>query len=180
MADRDEFSDRLLVTQKGGTFYLKKPVTPDEVLKFCRLALKRTSEDKKIMVVDDDEEFLRNLPNLLQPWGFNLTTLHDSRQFWDVLQAVEPDLLILNPEMPHINGVDLCTVIRSHPDWYNLRILYLSHNEDINMKIKTVTSGTSETIYNPNNIQLLVDMILTQLTERSPSQTTISLTHFFF
>ncbi len=94
IADSDRFSDRLQVARHGGGFYLKQPVGHSQIVTFCQQALQRSSRGKKIMIVDDDVELLQVLPSLLQPWGFKLTTLDDPRQFWDILQAVTPDLLV--------------------------------------------------------------------------------------
>ncbi|NES06936.1 MAG: response regulator [Okeania sp. SIO2F4] len=105
IADRDHFRDRLLVARHGGAFYLKQPLLPAQVVAFCQQVLESSSWGKKVMIVDDDVEFLQALPDLLEPWGFKLTTLGDPRQFWDVLQAVKPDLLILDIEMPHWSGI---------------------------------------------------------------------------
>jgi DNA-binding response OmpR family regulator len=160
IADRDQFSERLLVAQKGGTFYLKKPITPTEAISFCHLALKRSSQGKKIMIVDDDIEFLRVLPNLLEPWQFNITTLHDPRQFWDVLEAVEPDLLILGIEMPYFNGIELCQVVRNHRDWYRLPLLHLTCQTDVNIREQAFASGSDDVIHKPIDAKVLAERIL--------------------
>ena len=81
IADRDRFQDRLQVTRHGGKFYLPQPVSSSQIISVCQQASQRFSLGKKIMIVDDDIELLQILPNLLEPWGFQLTTLEDPRQF---------------------------------------------------------------------------------------------------
>ena len=58
------------------------------------------------MILDNDQQLLRSLTLQLKPWDFTLTTLDDPRQFWDVLQAVSPDLLILASELPLLSPTD--------------------------------------------------------------------------
>lgn len=98
------------------------------------------------MIIDEDEELLRLLPIYLQPWGFNITTLHDTRQFWDVLCAIAPDVLILEIEMPYLNGIEICKMLRTHAQWYQLPIIYYTkHTEPIILE-KAFNSGVNDII----------------------------------
>jgi DNA-binding response OmpR family regulator len=116
IGDRDHFGDRLLVARHGGKFYLTQPVNPSQIMAVYHKAVQHLSLGKKVMIVDDDVELLQTLPTLLKPWGFKLTTLDDPRQFWDVLQAVAPDLLVLDIEMPHLSGIEICKFLSIHQD----------------------------------------------------------------
>lgn len=160
IADRDRFEDRLLIRQHGASFLLKQPITPEEAIAFCQKALKRSTRDKKIMIVDDDIELLRHLPVWLEPWGFIVTTLDDPRQFWDVLEAVQPDLLVLDVEMPYISGLELCQVIRSHPSWYKLPILYLNVYQQIEIRKLILISDADGFLQKPFTDQQLADSII--------------------
>ena len=84
----------------------------------------------KVMVVDDDLDWLRALPKLLAPWAMKVTTLADPQQFWTILQSVRPDALVLDLKMPEINGFELCQVLRSDLLWQHLPILFLTATND--------------------------------------------------
>jgi DNA-binding response OmpR family regulator len=163
IADRDRFQDRLQVVRHGGSFYLTQPLTPTQIIAFCQQALQRSSLSKKIMIVDDDEELLQILPSLLQPWGFQLTTLNDPRQFWEVLQAVNPDLLVLDIEMPHLSGIELCKVLRTHPYWCKLPVLFLTVHQDTAISTEAFASGASDFINKPVIPQQLAHRIINRL-----------------
>jgi DNA-binding response OmpR family regulator len=163
ISDRDRFQDRLQVVRHGGSFYLTQPLTPTQIIAFCQQALQRSSLSKKIMIVDDDEELLQILPSLLQPWGFQLTTLHDPRQFWEVLPAVNPDLLVLDIEMPHLSGIELCKVLRTHPYWCKLPVLFLTVHQDTAISTEAFASGASDFINKPVIPQQLAHRIINRL-----------------
>jgi DNA-binding response OmpR family regulator/HPt (histidine-containing phosphotransfer) domain-containing protein len=163
IADSDRFSDRLQVARHGGSFYLKQPVTPSQIVTFCQQALQRSSQGKKIMIVDDDVELLKVLPSLLKPWGFKLTTLDDPRQFWDVLQAVTPDLLVLDIEMPYLSGIEICKVLRTHPYWCKLPVLFLSIHRDLAISSQVFASGANDFVVKPIVAQQLANRILNHL-----------------
>ena len=166
LADRDRFQDRLQVARHGGYFYLQQPITPFQTINFCQQVLRNFSLGKKVMIVDDDIELLRVLPSLLQPWGFQVTTLEDSRQFWDVLQAVDPNLLVLDIEMPYLSGIELCKVLRTHPYWCKLPVLFLSIHTDMAIREQVFATGADDFIYKPVVAKRLADRILNCLERR--------------
>lgn len=163
VADRDRFSDRLQVARHGGSFYLTQPSNPSQIIAVCQQAIQRSSRCKKIMIVDDDVELLQTLPSLLQPWGFQLTTLNDPRQFWEVLQAVNPDLVVLDIEMPHLSGIELCKVLRTHPYWCKLPVLFLSVHSDVTISSDAFASGASDFISKPASARQLAHRIINHL-----------------
>ena len=163
IADRDRFQDRLQVARHGGSFYLTQPVNPSQTITLCQQIIQRSSVGKKIMIVDDDLELLQVLPSLLKPWEFDLTTLDDPRQFWDVLQAVNPDLLVLDIEMPHLSGIELCKVLRTDPYWCKLPVLFLSVHTDTAMFTQALASGGNGFVNKPLITQQLVSQILNLL-----------------
>jgi DNA-binding response OmpR family regulator len=163
VADRDRFEDRLLVARHGGKFYLTQPINPKQIITVCQKATKYSSSGKKVMIVDDDIELLHILPTLLKPWGFKVTTLDDPRQFWDVLQAVAPDLLVLDIEMPHFSGIELCKVLRTHPYWHKLPVLFLSVYQDDAISNQVFASGGNDFVNKPVLARQLAHRILNRL-----------------
>jgi DNA-binding response OmpR family regulator len=163
VSERDRFQDRLQVVRHGGCFYLKQPLTPKQIVSYCQQTLQRSSFGKRIAIVDDDIELLRSLPSLLQPWGFKLTTLHDPRQFWDVLSVVHPDLLILDIEMPYLSGIELCQVLRSHPYWCKIPIIFLTVHQDPSLRDRVFTIGADDLIYKPIVAKQLASRIVNHL-----------------
>jgi len=127
----DSLTDRVVVSRAGASGFLVKPVTPALVWQTTDQLLNRErAEIPSILIVDDDLVFLAALRSLLEPWGMRVTTLEEPLRFWEVLQATHPDLLILDIEMPEINGIELCQALRSDPDWQELPVLFLTARRD--------------------------------------------------
>lgn len=103
----------------------------------------------KILAVDDDPIFLSSLPPLLKPWGMTVTTLSDPAQFWDTLTTTAPDLLMLDIEMPHCNGIELCQAVRNDADspWQSLPILFLSARQ--NAAAQVFAAGADDYVVKP-------------------------------
>jgi len=109
----------------------------------------RSQIGTKVMIVDDDINCLRSLPELLKPWGFKVTTLADPQDFWTVLQSVLPDVLILDINMPQINGFEICQDLRSNLDWQRLPVLFLSVMTDVNTQNLAFGVGADDYLCKP-------------------------------
>ncbi len=89
---------------------------PSQILESVTQVLQQTRITKaRVMVVDDDPQTLTVIQQSLEALGITLKTLEDPQGFWDTLIEFSPDLLILDVEMPHINGIELCQVVRNDP-----------------------------------------------------------------
>ncbi len=131
LSEHDQLTDRLAVIRHGGKFICTRHLSTAQIFTAVATLLPTTPTTPKVMVVDDDLDWLRTVPNLLQPWGLKITTLGDPQQFWNVLQSVQPDAIVLDIQMPEINGLELCQILRSDPHWQRLPILFLSVSHDL-------------------------------------------------
>ena len=149
MGDRQEWHNRLEVARHGGKLFLDIATPPEQVITTVIALLTRSKLPTKVMVVDDDHHWLRTLPTLLKPWGFKVTTLADPQQFWTVLQAVTPDVVVLDVNLPEINGFELCQMLRSDPDWQRLPVLFLSALTDASSQQQAFTVGADDYLHKP-------------------------------
>lgn len=120
----------------------------------------------RVMVVDDDPQVLMVMRALLEPWGLQLTTLEHPPQFWHALETCVPDLLILDIEMPHFNGIELCRVVRNAPQWSQIPVLFLTVHTDAATLQQALMAGANDLISKPIKDSEVVIRILNQL-ERS-------------
>jgi DNA-binding response OmpR family regulator/HPt (histidine-containing phosphotransfer) domain-containing protein len=164
---QENFSDRLEVARLGAQSFLQKPIAPKKVINAIAEVLQQaTTSEAKLLIVDDDPQMLDFLRTLLTPWGFNLTFLNDPQQFWQTLKQTTPDLLILDIEMPDINGLELCQVVRNDPDWSELPVLFLSVHKNRETIEQVFTVGGDDYVNKPIIGSELIARILNRL-ERS-------------
>lgn len=127
----DSLANRVKVASAGASGFLVKPTTSTLIWQTTNQLLERhQSAIASILIVDDDLIFLAALHSILEPWGIKITTLAEPLNFWEVLQSNHPDLLILDIEMPEINGIEICQALRSDPDWQELPIIFLTSRQE--------------------------------------------------
>ncbi|MCU1287299.1 MAG: Two component response regulator receiver modulated diguanylate cyclase [Acidobacteriales bacterium] len=147
---QDKFEDRVQATRLGARGFLKKPMTTSEVVQAVHELLQRLRQDDyKVICVDDDPDILSGLRDLLENKGVRLTTVNDPLAFWDALESSLPDLIILDLNMPHLTGIELCRVVRSEPRWSQLPILFLTSNTDSATVQRIFAAGADDYITKP-------------------------------
>jgi diguanylate cyclase (GGDEF)-like protein len=147
---QDTFEDRVQASRLGARGFLRKPMATSEVLQSVNELLERLRQDDyRVICVDDDPEILSTLRDLLDNKGIRLTTVVDPLAFWDELESSLPDLIILDMNMPHLTGVELCRVVRSEPRWSELPILFLTSHTDSATVQRIFASGADDYITKP-------------------------------
>ncbi|WP_036483022.1 response regulator [Myxosarcina sp. GI1] len=155
--------DRLEIVRKGGSSILQNSITPSTAITSVVELIKSTGTTAKILIVDDDPQVLLSLEISLAPWGFELTTLDRPTQFWQVLEAVKPDLLVLDVEMPEISGIELCQVLRSDRRWQHLPVLFLTVHQDKKTEHQAFAIGADDYLVKPVIASELASRILNRL-----------------
>ncbi len=155
--------DRLDIVRKGGNLILEYPVEPSIAISSVSELLQNTGDAAKILIVDDDPQVLSSLEISLQPWGFELTTLDDPQKFWSILEEVEPDLLVLDIEMPEISGIELCQILRCDRRWQQLPVLFLTGHQDEKTQHQAFAIGADDYIFKPVVGSELANRILNRL-----------------
>ncbi|MGG6240490.1 response regulator [Nodosilinea sp. AN01ver1] len=146
----DSLVDRVALARTGLQRLLIKPVTPAQLWEVTHQVLQRQrATTAQVLVVDDDPLVTQALRPLLEPWGMSVTGLNNPQQFWPVLTATAPDLLILDVAMPQFSGIDLCQAVRTDPHWQNLPILFLTAHRDADTVQQVFRAGADDYISKP-------------------------------
>ncbi|MGI0485917.1 response regulator [Pantanalinema rosaneae CENA516] len=119
--------------------------------------------EARILVVDDDSLLLKGLQQLLSKWGMDVLTLRTVEGFWSSLVDYNPDLLILDVDLPGCSGIDLCHAIRQDNHWNALPILFLSAHRQPESIHRLYAVGADDYIAKPFTEPELVTRILNRL-----------------
>ncbi len=117
----------------------------------------------KLLIVDDDPAMLTLLQGLLSNWGFQMRLLSDPQRFWEALEQFNPDLVILDIEMPRVSGFDLCQQLRDDAQWSDLPVLFLSAHTEADAIQRVFAIGADDYIRKPIVAAELVARITTWL-----------------
>ncbi|MDH6026508.1 ATP-binding response regulator [Vibrio splendidus] len=130
-------------------------VMPSVSVKPLEVTNKRT-----IMVVDDNESLRRFTAMLLEKQGFDVVQKEDGQQALDALDSDEIDLILMDIEMPMMDGVEASRRIRSANKAYS-SVPIIAHTGDSSPVTleKMESSGMSDFIVKPADKNRLFDKI---------------------
>jgi two-component system, cell cycle response regulator DivK len=71
---------------------------------------------KKVLVVEDNELNLRLFCDLLRAHDYDAAAVRDGREALAMAREFQPDLIVMDIQMPHVTGLELTEAIRADAD----------------------------------------------------------------
>lgn len=112
-------------------------------------------DNPKILVVDDDPTTRMLAARFLGAAGFEIHGAEDGEVALNMLSEVNPDLLLLDVEMPQLDGFDTCTQLRDIPEHAKTPILMVTGLEDTQSIEKAYAVGATDFTTKPLNWTIL-------------------------
>lgn len=100
------------------------------------------------MIVDDDPGTIRVLAEILKEVG----KIHFTTKGVDALalaQTALPDLILLDVEMPDLDGFVVCEQLKRDPHFRDVPIMFVTSHDDMEMESRALTSGAIDFIHKP-------------------------------
>lgn len=102
--------------------------------------------NEKILIVDDEKQICTLIQSFLDKEQYMTYTAYDAKSALDILNEIEPDLVILDVMLPDISGVDLCLEMRRKTQ---CPVLFLSCKSEELDKIIALSAGGDDYITKP-------------------------------
>jgi len=163
MTDIGDFDQRLHLVQQGADIILPTSTTPQHTVKTVQQILRADNAEFDVVIVDDDPQVLELVQTILSPWGIQTTLVNDPTQLWTVLEDVQPQLLVLDVEMPEANGLELCQVLRADQRWRHVPVLFLTVHEDADTQQQAFDVGADDFINKSGMMTELPSRVLNRL-----------------
>ncbi|MEO1524448.1 MAG: HD domain-containing phosphohydrolase [Planctomycetota bacterium] len=106
--------------------------------------------DGKIMIVDDEIANVLVAKKLLTKAGYtDFETTSDSTLAMNLVHTFEPDVVLLDINMPNVDGISILSQIRSVPKFKHLPVLILTANSDSGIKLRCLELGATDFLIKP-------------------------------
>lgn len=86
---------------------------------------------KKILVFDDDRAILEIFSIVLESAGYDVEISSTSHDIIEKVTVLQPDLVIMDNWIPEIGGVEATKLLKSHPNFKHIPVIYCSANNDV-------------------------------------------------
>jgi len=113
-----------------------------------------TASNNSILLVDPDPELSSQLSDDLSQEGYQVISVNTGQEAMAHLEYF-PDLIILDPLLPDMNGLDLLRMIKQSPELYGFPVFILSTKETEVDEIISLEIGADDYITKPVQIPRL-------------------------
>jgi cyclic di-GMP phosphodiesterase len=104
----------------------------------------------KILVIDDEPANVALLEGLLTDSGYTrITSITDSRKALETYNVFQPDLLLLDLMMPHVDGMTILETLRSQAGDMFLPVLVLTADVNEKTKLRALQAGATDFLLKP-------------------------------
>lgn len=146
----DDWENRLAAVRAGGQSFFARPLNLGHVVdQLDAITDSRRQTPYRILVVDDTQLLARHYAMVLEASGMQARTLDDPTKLLEVLPNFNPDLLLMDIYMPACSGIEAAQVIRQHPAYANLPIVYLSTEKALDLQLEALRVGGDDFLQKP-------------------------------
>lgn len=104
---------------------------------------------QRILVVDDSAMNLKVVSASLAPAGYELVTAQNGREALERVETSQPDMIILDVQMPEMNGYEVCRRLRRIPAFSAKPIMMLTANNSLEERVHGLEAGADDYMSKP-------------------------------
>ncbi len=129
----------------------------------------------KILVVDDEEDILEFLSYNLRAEGYDVIVADNGILAIELAKQQQPSLIILDVQMPDMDGITTCEKIREIPSLKETLVTFLTARSEDYSQIAGFEAGADDYITKPIRPKVLVSRVKALLKRRGITQDTNSI-----
>lgn len=114
------------------------------------------SSSQMILVTDDDPDLRDILRSVLEPNGFQVFEAADGQAALELIRRQRPDLLILDYNMPRMDGMQVCAALKQDVLLRHIPIIMLTGRGEVNQKVEGMEGGVDDYLVKPFEPQELL------------------------
>ena len=109
---------------------------------------------KSILIVDDNLASLKQIGVQLGE-SYNTLLAKSGKLALQICERTRPDIILLDVEMPDMDGFAIITRLKENPDLQNVPVIFLTGNHDAATEVRCLESGAMDFITKPVNVDIL-------------------------
>lgn len=129
--------------------------------------LRNKVETRSILVVDDDEIMRSALKRILENEGYNVIMAVDGLELSKILETTRLDLILLDVNLPWVDGYELCRLIKDHHALKDVPLVFVSARKSKTDIQSGFDAGCNDYVTKPFDIDHMTGVINKMLLKTS-------------
>ncbi|MCQ2044200.1 diguanylate cyclase (GGDEF) domain-containing protein [Stutzerimonas kunmingensis] len=155
--DRADFASQLAAVRAGAQGFFVRPLDITQLENSLERCLDRQQgEPFRVLIVDDDAELAARYSLVLRNAQMQVQILTEPTRVLDTMRSFNPEVLLLDINMPDCSGPELAQMIRLHDEWLRVTIIYLSAETDTHRQMAALLKAGDDFITKPISDTALV------------------------
>jgi two-component system cell cycle response regulator DivK len=117
------------------------------------------NDNKTILYVEDNPENRLLIRRVLTAEGFEVVEAEDAQQAFQVVETLHPDLILMDINLPEIDGYSLTAKLRQKPHLRKVPIIALTANVMRGDRERTLEAGCDGYIQKPIDVDQICQVI---------------------
>ncbi|MCP5465034.1 MAG: response regulator [Deltaproteobacteria bacterium] len=88
-------------------------------------------DSKKVLIIDDEGDLLEMVTMRLNKAGHEVETALDGKQGLEKVSSFKPNVILLDVNMPELNGWQVCQALKENPETANISVVILTATRDL-------------------------------------------------
>jgi diguanylate cyclase (GGDEF)-like protein len=145
-----DFHTQLQAAQIGAMGFFSKPVDLAKLeSRLQRCFAQQNGEPYRVLIVDDDRDLSSHYSLVLRGANMLVEVVNDPRQLFETMSRFNPEVLLLDVNMPDCSGPELAQMVRFNDDWLRVPIIYLSAETDIARQMSALIKAGDDFVTKP-------------------------------
>ena len=112
-----------------------------------------------VLIVDDDKDMAEAIADMVSLYDWKTVIVHGPRAAIKALQVNPPSLILLDMNMPGVNGLEVCRYIKRDPISGHTPVAFVTAEDAPEIRKEALEAGASEYFVKPIDLDLLEKLL---------------------
>ncbi len=133
-------------------------------------SMRKATYQPTVLIVDDEEMMRNALKRIMETEGYKVLLAEDALSLTKVLDVSPLDCILLDINLPWVDGLELCSLFKGHPSLSMVPLVLISGRKTKEDIERGFDAGCDDYVTKPFEVERIVDVVSKALTTRQAAQ----------